>query len=163
MSEPRRETIIHFEPDVTDERGGIWNLLSSRQVGKVFHATIEKELPLQWWTHGEHVAVITSTAGSVRANHWHPIEVKQIMFLVSGEYEMVNQEIDSKTGLLIPGTRTEQLVRAGDISFCPAYLAHAYRFTKDSIFLNLNLGDRDPSRFDKHTIRLPEDSLLIRP
>ncbi len=99
----------------------------------------------------DHVAVITCVEGSVRAQHWHPGQNVQLMYLVFGRYAAASEEVDAE-GRLIPNTRNVQIVEAGQLAECPANLAHAYTFLQDSLFLNLNTEPRDPGGYGKHTI-----------
>lgn len=118
----RSEVIIKLSPGFVDQRGEITNVL---------------EKPIK------HVAVITSTKGSIRGNHKHPQE--QYMYLISGRYRSVSKD----TG--VDGPPIEQIVEAGSLVYCPPNVAHAYEFLESSVFLNLTLDDRDPSRFAEHT------------
>ena len=113
-----------------DSRGSIINILQ----GKFSHA-----------------AIITCEAGSVRARHWHPKGNTQFMYLLSGSYLAVSQEVDRK-GRLVPGTRREQIISAGELAECPARLAHAYKFLEPSTFINFNTQERAPDGYGKHTI-----------
>lgn len=99
-----------------------------------------------------HVSVISSQKGSRRAAHWHPAD-HQLMYLVSGAYKAISQEIDAD-GRLVPGTRRYQFVDAGDVAYCPPRLAHAYEFLANSVFLNMTVDAREADRFAEHTIRL---------
>lgn len=124
----RQESISHPRIAHSDDRGEIINVLAE-----------------------PHVAVITSVEGSVRAGHWHPGANIQKMYLIYGRYAAASEEI-SADGALIPGTRRIQIVEAGQLATCPPYLAHAYLFMEDSLFLNINSQPREPEGFGKHTI-----------
>jgi len=100
------------------------------------------------------IAYITSRPGAVRANHWHPKDV-QVMVLLTGSYRSLSRTHDTAEALV------EQIVRAGDIVVCPAYVDHAYEFIEESVFLNLNTVTREPGGFGQHTIALA--SPLIPP
>ena len=137
MSEPRTETVVAVPVAFSDDRGDILNVT-------------------QWCTDRfgvvGHVAVITSRKGSRRASHWHP-EDHQIMYLVSGGYRAISQEVDEH-GHLVPGTLRYQFVHAGEAAYCPPGLAHAYEFLVDSVFLNITVDAREEGRFEEHTVRL---------
>lgn len=123
------EQIFHLSPAYSDSRGEITNVIQN----VAFH----------------HIAVITSLKGSVRGNHVHP--EPQWMYLISGSYESYCQD-PNKDGYA-PPTLVCQRVVPGDLVYCPPNTIHAYRFLEDSVFLNLTQDDRDPSRFDEHTVR----------
>ena len=92
-----------------------------------------------------HVAIITSKAGSIRANHYHPKQV-QYVYLVSGKYEDVSKDLTLKNAKM--QTRT---ILPGDLVITPPMVAHAMRFLEDSVLLNLTTGNRDSDKFDEHT------------
>lgn len=118
------ETVKHIEPAFEDERGIIANIL---------------EEPIT------HVAIITSKKGAIRANHYHPEQI-QYVYLVSGEYESVSKNLKDNNA------KTEsQTIRPGDLVITPPMIAHAMRFLKDSVLLNLTTGQRDSDKFSEHT------------
>jgi hypothetical protein len=77
------------------------------------------------------------------------------MYLVSGAYEAISQPV------MVDGEKVSQgygtntiLVTPRTLVYCPPYIAHAYRFTEDSVFLNITTGPgRDPADFDIHTVK----------
>ena len=118
------ETIKKIEPGFSDERGVISNVL---------------EEPIN------HVAVITSKAGSIRANHYHPEQI-QYAYLVSGRYESISKDLKNKD------TEIEKLIiEPGDLVITPPMIAHAWNVLEDSMMLNLTTGHRDTDKFDQHT------------
>ncbi len=93
------------------------------------------------------IATITSKKGTVRANHFHPIQ-EQKCLLISGKYISVYKD------LLVPDTDVKhQLVLAGDLSIMPPMTAHTMIFLEDSVFVNLVNGNRDHKKFGEHTIK----------
>ena len=126
-----REHVLHREEAFSDARGGITNVLSGIGI--------------------THIAVIDSSRDVTRGNHYHP-HGHQFMYLVSGAYEALSVPAD-QLGEEAPAVHLEW-VRAGDLVYCPPGVAHAYRFTEPSLFLNLTTDPgRDPGDFDKHTIK----------
>ena len=121
------ETVTTLEAAFVDERGEITNVLDK---------------PIN------HVAVITSKAGAVRGNHYHPEDV-QYCYLVSGRFESYAKDMNA------PGGPVEkQMVEAGSLILSPPMVAHAQVFLEDSVFLALTLDSRETSRFEGHTIRV---------
>ena len=118
------ETIKKIEPAFVDERGVIANVL---------------EEPIN------HVAVITSKKGSVRANHYHPEQI-QYVYLLSGKYESISKDLHNENSEVETVT-----VEEGDLVITPPMIAHAMRFLEDSVLLNLTTADRNEENFDKHT------------
>lgn len=121
------EKIKHIEVAHADLRGEIYNLFEGRI---------------------EHIALITSKKGSVRANHYHK-EDHQYIYLVSGEFESHSCDVRN------PSKKQVILVKAGDIVETPSYIAHAQKFTKDSVFLALTTRQREGGKYEEDTIAYP--------
>lgn len=100
----------------------------------------------------EHVAVITRKAGSVFAEHWHPGENTQRMFLLSGRYRVRSVPLDESGNPI--GEIKEFIAEAGDLTETGSYIGHAYEALEDCVFLNLNSAGRDPEGYGIHTIPL---------
>ncbi len=118
------ETIQHLDPAFVDERGGIIN---------VFEGSVG------------HVALITSKKGSVRANHYHKEDV-QYMYLISGSYETYACDVND------PEKRQVLKVKPGDLVKSPPYVAHAQKFTEDSVFIALSTRQREEGKYENDTI-----------
>ena len=118
------EKLTHLDPAVSDARGDITNLFEGRI---------------------EHVALITSKKGTVRANHYHK-EDHQYIYLVSGAYESHCLSLDN------PGKRQVLKVKPGDIVYTPPLTAHAQKFTEDSVFLALSTRQREEGKYESDTI-----------
>lgn len=118
------ETIKHISPAQRDNRGEITNVFEG-MVG--------------------HIALITSKKGSVRANHYHK-EDQQYIYLVSGAYE--SHSVDLKD----TSKRQVLKVKPGDIVFTPPLIAHAQKFTEDSVFLALSTRMREEGKYESDTI-----------
>src|SRR3989344_7002255 len=104
------EKVIKIKPKFVDERGVISNVL---------------EEPIC------HVAVITSKAGSVRANHYHPEQI-QYVYLISGKDESHSKDLRNENS----GTE-KIIVEKGSLVITPPMIAHAMKFIEDSVMLNL--------------------------
>ena len=118
------ETLKHINAAHIDSRGEIFNLFEGRI---------------------EHIALITSKKGSVRANHYHKEDL-QYIYLVSGEFESHSCDVRD------PSKRQVLHVRPGDLVTTPSYIAHAQRFTKDSVFLALTTRERESGKYEEDTI-----------
>ena len=118
------ETLRHVDPAAVDGRGAITNVFEG---------------------HIEHVALITSKKGSVRANHYHK-EDHQYIYLVSGAYE--SHSVDTRN----PAKRQVLKVRPGDIVYTPPLIAHAQKFTEDSVFLALSSRQREEGKYESDTL-----------
>jgi len=118
------ERLRHIGPAVMDERGTITNVFEGRI---------------------EHVAVIASRKGSVRGNHYHKTD-HQYIYLVSGAFESHSCDVRE------PARRQVLHVRPGDIVDTPPFIAHAQKFTVDSVFLALTTCQREDGKYESDTI-----------
>ena len=93
------------------------------------------------------IGYIESKSGSVRANHYHPIQ-EQKCLLIKGSYVSVVKDLSYEN------TDIEtRVIRAGDIAVIKPNVAHAMVFLEDSIFLNLVRGEREHENYGvTHTI-----------
>ena len=117
----------HINPAVSDARGDIINLFEGRI---------------------EHIALITSKKGSVRANHYHKKD-HQYIYLVSGTFESHSCHVDT------PEKRQILSLKPGDIVETPPFVAHAQKFTEDSVFLALTTLQRESGKYEEDTIAFP--------
>lgn len=118
------EVLKPIDPSVVDVRGAITNIFEGRI---------------------EHIAIITSKKGTVRANHYHK-EDHQYIYLVSGAYESHSCDIND------PKKRQVLYVKPGDIVYTPPLIAHAQRFTEDSVFLALSSRQREQGKYEQDTL-----------
>jgi nucleoside-diphosphate-sugar epimerase/SAM-dependent methyltransferase/quercetin dioxygenase-like cupin family protein len=93
------------------------------------------------------IGYIESKKGSVRANHYHPIQ-EQKCLLIKGKYISVVKDLaDPKAQI------KTQLIQEGDIAIIKPNVAHTMVFLEDSIFLNLVRGEREHENYGiTHTI-----------
>jgi len=94
------------------------------------------------------IGYIDSKKGTVRANHFHPIQ-EQKCILTKGQFISVYKD------LLNPKSpKVTHVVNEGDLIVTKPNVAHAMVFTKDSTFLNLVRGEREHENYGvTHTIR----------
>jgi len=129
------ETLKHIDAAVKDPRGEIYNL---------FEGTLG------------HVALITSKKGSVRGNHYHKLD-HQYIYLVSGAFESHCCEVNQ------PGKKQVLKVRAGDLVNTPPLIAHAQKFTEDSVFLALTTRERESGKYEDDTFAFQVTAGYINP
>ncbi len=93
------------------------------------------------------IGYIESKKGSVRANHYHPIQ-EQKCLLVKGKYISVIKDLAN------PNSQIQtKLIQKGDIAIIKPNVAHTMVFLEDSIFLNLVRGEREHENYGvTHTI-----------
>ena len=93
------------------------------------------------------IGYIESKKGSIRANHFHPVQ-EQKCLLIKGQFISVYKDLINK--------KTEKIthvVNEGDLIVTKPNVAHAMSFTKDSIFLNLVRGEREHKNYGiTHTL-----------
>jgi nucleoside-diphosphate-sugar epimerase/quercetin dioxygenase-like cupin family protein len=102
------------------------------------------------------IGYIESKKGSVRANHYHPVQ-EQKCLLIKGQYISVYQDLLEKNA-----PKITHIVNAGDLIVTRPNVAHTMVFTQDSIFLNLVRGEREHENYGithtvSHKIVLDED------
>lgn len=121
-----QEPLVPLEEPFVDDRGIIQSLVET---------TMRSAL------------VITSNAGSVRANHYHCTDW-HYCYLVSGSMEYYHR----------PTGSDEQpeciLVRAGQMVFTPPMVDHAMKFLEDTVFLTLSRNPRDHSAYESDLKRV---------
>lgn len=118
------EKLTHIKAAFTDARGEIHNIFE----GKLGH-----------------VALITSKKGTVRANHYHKQDL-QYIYLLSGAYESHSVDIKDLS------KRQVLHAKPGDIIETPPMIAHAQKFTADSVFLALTTCQREQGKYENDTI-----------
>lgn len=93
------------------------------------------------------IGYIESKAGTVRANHYHPIQ-EQKCLLVKGKYVSVIKDLSDENSIV-----ETRLIKEGDIAVIKPNVAHTMVFLEDSIFLNLVRGEREHENYGiTHTI-----------
>jgi len=120
------EIIIKGSKEFEDERGKISNYELSESIN---------------W-----VGLISSKAGAIRANHYHP-EQEQKILVVSGSYISIYKDLSDPNNSI-----KDHLVQAGDLVITPPNVAHVMIFLEDSIIINLVNGDREHDKFKQHTV-----------
>ncbi len=114
----------HIDPAFVDARGAITNVFEGRI---------------------EHIALITSKKGTVRANHYHKKD-HQFIYLVSGAFN--SHSVDTRD----TSKRLVLEIKPGDIVETPALIAHAQEFTEDSVFLALTTCQRESGKYEEDTL-----------
>ena len=93
------------------------------------------------------IGYIESKAGTVRANHYHPIQ-EQKCLLIKGKYVSVIKDLSSENSKV-----ETRIINEGDIAVIKPNVVHTMVFLEDSIFLNLVRGEREHENYGiTHTI-----------
>jgi nucleoside-diphosphate-sugar epimerase len=94
------------------------------------------------------IGLIHSKKGTIRANHYHPIQEQKCLF-TKGQIIEVYQDILNKNS-----PKITQVVNEGQLSVIKPNVAHTMVFTKDTVFLNLVRGEREHENYGvTHTIK----------
>jgi len=113
--------------------------------GKIDNHILDE--PINW------VGTITSKAGIMRANHYHPEQTQKVL-VISGKYISVSKDLKVENSSI-----KHQLAQAGDLVITPPNVAHTMIFLEDSTIINLVTGERKHEDFGKHTIKFE----LVKP
>ena len=73
----------------------------------------------------------------MRGNHYHPIQTQKCL-LIKGSYISITKDLSVNNSVV-----ETRLIREGDLSTIPPYVAHTMIFLEDSIFLNLVNGEEN--------------------
>ena len=93
------------------------------------------------------IGYIESKKGTIRANHYHPVQ-EQKCLLIKGQFISVYKDIIDNNSI-----KVTHVVNEGDMIVTQPNVAHTMVFTKDSIFLNLVRGEREHENYGiTHTI-----------
>jgi quercetin dioxygenase-like cupin family protein len=91
--------------------------------------------------------MISSRAGSVRANHYHKTDW-HYCYVLSGSIEYFHRPHGSDD----PPACVE--IQAGQLFFTPPMVDHAMRFPKDTVFLTLGGNPRDQASYEADVVRI---------
>ena len=93
------------------------------------------------------IGYIESKKGTVRANHFHPIQ-EQKCLLIKGQFISVYKNLLETNSPVVT-----HLVNEGDLIVTKPNVAHSMVFSKDTIFLNLVRGEREHKNYGiTHTL-----------
>ena len=93
------------------------------------------------------IGYIESKQGTVRANHFHPIQ-EQKCLLVKGQFISVYKDLLEANSPIVT-----HVVNEGDLIVTKPNVAHSMIFSKDTTFLNLVRGEREHKNYGiTHTL-----------
>lgn len=117
----------NIAPEFTDVRGAITKILDNGTAIKS-------------------ILLITSQAGSVRANHYHKKD-SHYSYLLSGTMEYSEKPAEG-------GEIETVVLSAGDMVFTRPQMIHAMRFLEDSVFLAMATESRSREDYEADTVRV---------
>jgi dTDP-4-dehydrorhamnose 3,5-epimerase-like enzyme len=127
MSEIQDTVLVSVPPPHEDERGAIHNLVEAEFAS---------------------VLLITSKAGSIRANHYHKTDY-HYCWLQSGRMLYYQRPVGSQED------PSETPIQAGQVFYTPPMHEHAMRFLEDSVFLAFARNSREMENYESDTVRVP--------
>ncbi len=93
------------------------------------------------------IGYIESKKGSLRANHYHPVQ-EQKCLLIKGQFISIYKDLLDKESKKIT-----HIVNEGEMIVTQPNVAHTMVFSEDSVFLNLVRGEREHENYGiTHTI-----------
>ena len=122
----------HLEPNHTDKRGEIRDILADVEVDAVTY--------------------LTSRAGAIRGNHYHE-QTDQWDYVLSGSFECY-----TRAGF--DGEKKMTITTAGDLVYHPAGEHHALKAIQDSTMLSLTKGPRRGTAYEKDVVSLKDGEKL---
>ena len=93
------------------------------------------------------VQVITSKAGSIRANHYHRSD-SHYMYVVKGTMKYFYRPTGDTS---VPKWL---MVKEGQMVFTPPLVEHAVEFLEDSVFINITGKPRDQGSYENDLVRV---------
>lgn len=95
------------------------------------------------------VAVITSHAGSIRANHYHEKDW-HLSYLLTGSMIYTWKAVNGSD-------RGEIEIKAGQLFYTPSMIAHRMKFTADSVFVAVSKLNRNQENYESDTSRIDNE------
>ena len=96
------------------------------------------------------IGYIESKKGSMRANHYHPVQEQKVL-LIKGQFISLYKSLLEKNS-----PKITHVINEGDSVVTKPNVAHTMVFTEDSIFLNLVRGEREHGNYGiTHTMPYP--------
>ena len=93
------------------------------------------------------IGYVESNKKTIRGNHYHPVQTQKCL-LIKGKYISVTKDLNKPNSVV-----ETRLIKEGELSIIPPYVAHTMIFLEDSILLNLVNGERDHQNYGiTHTI-----------
>ena len=94
------------------------------------------------------MAIITSVAGAIRANHVHKDDW-HLSYMVQGSMKYFWKDEDGKEKIVE--------VKSGQMVYSPPETPHKMLFLEDSSFIAIAAKNRSSKDYELDTTRLPED------
>ncbi|TSC88532.1 MAG: hypothetical protein G01um10147_28 [Microgenomates group bacterium Gr01-1014_7] len=122
--------VTHIKPEFTDERGFISRLVDDDSI------------------HFRAVLLITSKAGSSRANHYHKKD-SHYVYCLSGKFRYSEKDMSKKNS-----EKQSVILKPGDLVLSRKMIAHSMEFLEDTVFLAITSEPREQEKYERDTVRL---------
>ena len=117
--------IKRHQPNFTDERGSITDIIENQPV--------------------DSITMLTTKKGAIRGNHYHT-ETTQYLYILEGSCNYHSQNGDAPP--------TVEVASRGDLIVSPPLERHAFEALEDSIFIAFCHGPRGGKQYETDTQRL---------
>ena len=126
-----------FDKNLEYTFGGVREFIDDR--GKISNYDLPEPINM--------IGYIESKKGTMRANHFHPIQ-EQKCLLIKGQFISIYKDLIDENA-----TKVTHVVNEGEMIVTQPNVAHTMVFTEDTIFLNLVRGEREHENYGiTHTI-----------
>jgi len=126
-----------FDKNLEYTFGGVREFIDDR--GKISNYDLPEPINM--------IGYIESKKGTMRANHFHPVQ-EQKCLLIKGQFISIYKDLIDENA-----TKVTHVVNEGEMIVTQPNVAHTMVFTEDTIFLNLVRGEREHENYGiTHTI-----------
>jgi nucleoside-diphosphate-sugar epimerase/dTDP-4-dehydrorhamnose 3,5-epimerase-like enzyme/SAM-dependent methyltransferase len=126
-----------FDKNLEYTFGGVREFVDER--GKISNYDLPEPINM--------IGYIESKKGTMRANHFHPVQ-EQKCLLIKGQFISIYKDLIDENA-----TKVTHVVNEGEMIVTQPNVAHTMVFTEDTIFLNLVRGEREHENYGiTHTI-----------
>lgn len=122
----KKVTVKKLKPAITDERGSITDILNEKL---------------------NHVGVIVTKKGSIRANHYHKLSF-QYNYILSGKFEVFIAEVKN------PSKVKKIILKTGDLITIPPKTIHRFKAIENAVLLDLISESRAGGKYENDTVRV---------
>lgn len=122
--------VLHPKEEFVDERGGITRIIDDAKIKL------------------RGVLLITSRAGSVRANHYHKSDFHYV-YIVSGRCEYSERPVDDPKAIV-----ETVVLEPGDMVLTKPGIIHAIKFLENTVFYTFTTEKRQQDLYEEDTKRI---------
>ena len=120
--------IIKIKPVYSDKRGMITDILNNKV---------------------NHVGIIVTSKGAVRANHYHKLST-QHSYILSGSFEVLTAKANN------PSKVKKTILKVGDLIEIPPFTIHRFKALKKTVMIDIISESRAGDNYEKDVFRVPD-------